>query len=420
MSPAIRLAKNGFRLTEQGANILQNGKGAVLKSAEGRKIFTKQGKLLKKGQLLKQPLLAKSLLAISKQGDKVFYHGWIAKAIAEDSRVHHGVLTQRDLANYAIEIKQPLTCHYHAYTILTTPPPGSGITVCEILSIVNHYPIASYGFNSAKTTHVNVEAFRYAYADRNHYLGDPKFVNNPVQRLLSAKYIDSIVNKIKPNKSGNSKKLGTIINTNHEKMNTVDYSVIDKWGNAVSVTYTLHGFFGSSFMPKGTGFFLNNELNDFTLKAGVPNMFQLVQGKTNLIAANKRPLSSMSPSIVLKDGKVFMVVGAAGGSTIITSVVQSIENVIDFHMNINKAINSPKYHMQWMPDVVFYEPGAFTAKTIRILQHMGYHFKKGFYSGGNADTWGQVSAIRCSINTHVCYGANDNRYPAGAAVSIRW
>lgn len=413
MRPAIDLAKNGYRLEAGDIKFLNYGLPFFKAQNNVAKIFLNHGKPYESGDVLKQPALAKTLEAISKKGSDVFYSGWIAKALVKASQENGGVLTLDDFKHYTVQLRKPIICYYRGYTVLTDPPPSSGITVCEILNIVSGYPLGKEGFHSAASAHNNIEAMRYSFADRNTFLGDPDFVHNPIRKLLSLDYAQFIREKIQPNKAGNSKALGIQISFAREKPNTTQYTVTDKYGNAVSTTVTLNGFFGSKVIAGDTGFFLNNELDDFALKVGVPNAFQLVQGKANLIEPNKRPLSSMSPTIVLKKGNVFIALGAAGGSTIITSIVEAIEHVVDNGMNINAAVNSPRYHMQWLPDVTYLEPFCFSKDTLRLLKKMGYQFYNGSVYG--TKYWGQMAAVQKDPKTAINYGANDNRRPSGLA-----
>ncbi len=416
MKPAIQLASQGFILTKPDTDILQLHTREFSEDPAVASIFLHHGKPYQPGERLIQLHLAKTLQLISEKGTSAFYEGPIAQEIVAASQQHGGVLSLADFRHYSIKITDPLECSYRGYRIITVAPPSSGVIVCEILNIVAGYPLNQLGFHSAETVHDNVEAMRYAFADRNRYLGDPDFVQNPVAKLLSPTYAKEIRSQIKPNQAGDSKNIGFFTDQNREKANTTHYAVIDGQGNAVSVTYTLNGFFGSKVIPGNTGFFLNNELDDFSLRVGVPNKFQLVQGKANLIQGNKRPLSSMSPTLVMKDNRVFMLLGAAGGSTIITTVVETIENVIDFGMDINAAVNQPRYHMQWLPDQIYREPFAFSADTLKQLQAMGYKTVIGGPYG--TQLWGQAAAISVSTKNKIYYGAADNRSPAALAAGL--
>jgi len=411
MTPAITLAKKGFILTKNDTAFLDDDIKVFKKSPNVSAIFLKNGKPYKSGDRLIQKDLAKSLEEISKDGTNTFYHGRIAREIAAASKVHGGTITREDLASYTIVITNPIRCQYRGYQIITAPPPGSGVTVCEILNIINGYSIGALGFHSAATTHYNIEAFRYGFADRNQYLGDPAFVNNPVEKLLSTDYANQIRSKINPVKAGSSEKLRNFMKPH----NTTHFVVIDKQGNAVSLTSTLNRFFGSGVIAGNTGFFLNDELNDFTLKNGVANLYKLKQGKANLIKPNKRPLSCMSPTFIMDNNKLYLALGAAGGPTIITSIVEIIENVLDFDMDVNTAINMPRYHMQWLPDIVFIEPFAFSQDTLKVLHKMGYKTQRGFYG---ETVWGQAAAALINSSTNFRYGAADNGRPGGSAIGL--
>jgi gamma-glutamyltranspeptidase/glutathione hydrolase len=292
--------------------------------------------------------------------------------------------------------------------IYSAPPPSSGgTTICETLQIIAPYPFARWGFHSAKSTHYFVEAERRAFADRNTYLGDPAFVHNPVTRLLSAEHAAELRADIEPDKATPSSQVQGSLGP-YQGTNTTHFSVVDGKGNAVAVTYTVNSYFGIKQIAGDTGFFLNNEMDDFTSKPGVPNQFGLVQGRANRIEPGKRPLSSMSPTIVLHDGKLFMVTGSPGGSTIISTTMESILNVAEYGMNVKQAIDAPRIHMQWYPDEIFAEPGAFTPSVRSALDAMGYRIR-------NVRQMGDIAAIVVDPETGMLESVNDPRYPAGSA-----
>lgn len=404
MASAIRLARDGYTVAP-GDMIPFNGSPGEGYSgwAGGNKPFV--------GEHLKQPQLARTLELIARDGERAFYRGPIARAIVRASKANGGILTMRDFAQYTVDESQPTRCNYHGLTILSAPPPSSGgVTLCEILNIVSPYPFARWGWHSVKETHYLIEAERRAYADRNEYLGDPAFVKNPVAQLLSSAYASRLRAQIAPERATPSKdvKPGLHIDV-HENADTTHYSIVDKYGNAVGVTYTLNDWFGAGVVAPGTGFFLNDEMDDFTSKPGVPNMFGLVQGERNDIVPGKRPLSSMAPTIVLRHGKVAMVTGSPGGSRIITIVLETILNVFDFGMNVQQAVDAPRIHMQWLPDRIDYEPGAFTASTMHVLRSDGYAFHE-------VPFWGSAQAIVVDPITGMLYGGTDRRHPAGAAL----
>ncbi len=406
MAPAIRLAEKGFILNDNDLRILNTKTNDFKKQGNVAGIFLKNNRPFESGDRLVQPQLAKTLREISQGGSAAFYRGNIATKIVDASRAHHGILTESDFAEYQVKEREPLTCYYRNYKIVTAPPPSSGVTVCEILSILNHFPLGQWGFHSAASVHYNVEAMRYAFADRNQLLGDPDFITNPVNRLLSAEYSQQIAKKILPDRAGDSNALEKDFNS--EGAHTTHYNVADQWGNVVAVTYTINAFFGSGLIAGDTGFFLNNDIDDFAILAGGKNMFGLKQGQANLIAPRKRPLSSMSPTMVFKNHQFYMALGAAGGPTIITTIVESIENVFDYGMDINAAINEPRYHFQWFPDLIYLEPYTLSADTLQKLKTFGYQFKQG--SLFNTSHWGQELIIQKDPETSIIYGATDNRY----------
>ena len=300
--------------------------------------------------------------------------GPVADQIVTSSHAGKGIITQADLDQYKTRELKPVECTYRGYGIVSAPPPSSGgVVICEILNILEGYPLKDLGFRSAQAVHYQIEAMRHAYVDRNSYLGDPDFVANPLDRLLSKDYATQIRAVIDPNKAGVSNEIKPGV-APHEGSNTTHYSIVDKWGNAVSVTYTLNDWFGAKVTAGKSGVMLNDEMDDFTIKIGVPNMYGLVQGVANAIAPGKRPLSSMSPTIVTKDGKTVMVVGTPGGSRIITAVLHTIINVIDYGMNVQEAVDAPKFHQQWLPDSTNLEAFALSPDSRKILEGMGQKF----------------------------------------------
>jgi len=404
MAPAIRLARQGYVLTEGDAAIFSLVSRRFRNSPELAKIFLRpDGSPLKAGDRLVQKDLAGTLEHIAWQGPDYFYHGPVAKAIVAASQKGGGILSLADFAHYRPDIAKPVSCNYRGYTVLSVAPPSSGgVTMCEILNILSFYDLKAMGFHSAAATRLMVEAMRYAYADRNDKLGDPAFVHNPIAHLLSMDYAASIRKKIDTTKIAPMPEPAAT----GEKPETTHYSIVDKDGNAASVTYTLNGYFGAMEMAPGTGVTLNDEMDDFTTKPGVPNMFGLVQGTANAIAPGKRPLSSMSPTIVLKDGKPFLVLGSPGGSRIITATLESIVNVIDYGMDAQEAIDAPRIHYQGLPNVVYLEPFALSADTRKVLEGEGYRFLQ-------QPHWCAVEMI--AVGPDGLYGANDDRRPAGAA-----
>lgn len=408
MAPAIALARDGFELVP-GDDILTVPLPAFRAEENVAAIFLKDGEHYQVGDTIVQTQLANTLQLISDNGPDAFYKGSIADAVVAASEANGGILSKEDFENYAVAEYEPVTCDYRGYHVISSPPPSSGGTIiCEILNILEGYPISYLGFNSAQTVHYMTEAMRHAYVDRNTYLGDPEFVENPLDRLLSKDYAAQIRAQIIGNRATLSSDVmpGT---PPHEGTNTNHYSIVDAQGNAVAVTYTLNLSFGVKKIAGDTGFLLNNELDDFTVKPGVPNAYGLVQGEANEVAPGKTPLSSMSPTVITKDGDIFMVTGSPGGSRIITITLESIMNVIDHGMDVQEAIDAPRIHHQWLPDVLYVEKFALSADTRAILEAMGHVIQE----GGN---WGSAEAILRNLTTGVLSGANDSRRPQGAAM----
>ena len=425
MAPSIRLAEEGFILTRGDVDELDAGTAEFRAQPNVAAIFLHQGAPFKPGERLVQHGLAATLRAVSADGAAVFYHGAIAEAVAAASRANGGLLTPQDFAAYEVTESAPISCHYRGYTIVSAPPPSSGgVAVCEMLQVLEAYPLGTLGFHSSDSVHLMTEAMRYAYRDRNTYLGDPAFVENPIARLLSTHHIESIRARIQPRRATPSSALGNVAAAG-EKATTTHYSIVDGKGNAVSVTYTINDDFGAKVIAGDTGFFLNDEMDDFTAKPGAANLFGLVQGKANAIAPGKRPLSSMTPTIVLKDGKPVLVVGTPGGSRIITTVLEIIVNVIDHGMTLQEAVDAPRIHHQWLPDTLAGEPFAFSADTVKSLTQMGYHVVplEVWGAGNAAEAVGIAPADAAEAKIlgfprpGVFYGASDSRAPAGSAAA---
>ncbi len=412
MAAAIRLAQEGFVLTRADTDVLDGGTEDFHAQPNVGAIFLNHGAPFKPGERLVQKNLAATLRAVSEGGAEAFYQGSIADAVAAAARAAGGVLTRKDFAAYSVTESAPLSCLYRGYTILSAPPPSSGgVTLCEMLQVLQAYPLGALGFHTADSVHLMAEAMRFAYRDRNTYLGDPAFVENPLARLLSAQHAGAIRARIQPHRATPSTALGGV-SAADEKATTTHYSIVDAGGNAVSVTYTINDDFGARVIAGDTGFFLNDEMDDFTAKPGAANMFGLVQGKANAIAPGKRPLSSMTPTIVLKDGKPVLVVGTPGGARIITTVLEIIVNVIDHGMAVQAAVEAPRMHHQWLPDTLAGEPLAFPAGTVKALTHMGYHVVP-------LEPWGTGNAAEAIAISPagVLYGASDSRAPAGSAAA---
>lgn len=373
IAPAIKLAEDGIPVSYDLNQSLITAKPWLQKSPEAMKIFYhKDGSAYKVGEILKQPELANSLKLIAKQGKKAFYEGEIAQKIADSMAKNGGLITLQDLKNYNVEEMKPLKGTYRGYTIYSMPPPSSGgVILIELLNILENFPLADYGNNSAKTINLMSNAMSYAYNDRNSDLGDPDFVKMDLAKFLSKKYAKQIAQKIATDKHIPSKDISTVDPEDREKLQTTQFSVVDKDGNMVSNTYTLNYSYGNGIVVPGTGILLNNEMDDFAAKVGVANVFGLVQGEANTVAPNKRPLSSMTPTIVLdKDGKPFLATGSPGGSRIITTTLQVILNIIDYNMNLQSAVNNPRIHSQLWPEEIGVEQGI-SVDTINLLKKMG-------------------------------------------------
>ena len=411
MAPAIRLAEQGYTLDAGDIALLDSASSEFSAQRNVSAIFLHNGKPYQAGERLTQPQLAHTLGLIASDGPSAFYDGPIAAAIAAASKAHGGLLTTEDFRRYTVEEERPVSCVYRGYTVVSAPPPSSGgTTLCEILNVVSGYPLGQFGYHSAQSIHYNVEAMRHAYADRTTYLGDPDFVNNPIARLTSPAYAAKIRAEIAPARATPSRLVKPGLGPLQEGTSTTEYAVVDAKGNAVSVTYTINFYFGAGVIAGNTGFFLNDEMDDFTSKPGVPNAYGLVQGTTNAIAPGKRPLSSMSPTIVLRNGRVFLVTGSPGGSRIITITQEVIQNVIDHGMDVQQAVDAPRYHHQYLPDTVYLEPYALSPDTVAILKEEGYTITQ------QAATWGSAEAIERDPASGLLYGANDSRAPAGAAM----
>ncbi len=386
MAPAIRLAREGFVLGQGDAGVMALEGAKLARDPAAAQVFLPQGKSLTKGDRLVQTNLAKTLATIARAGPDAFYKGPIGAEFAAAVRSGGGILTADDFARYRVRELRPIECDYRGYHVVSAPPPSSGgISICETLNILSGYDLAAMGFHSAAEVHVLVEALRRAFVDRNNKLGDPDFVANPIADLLDLAYAARLRSGIAPARATPSSTLGPP-QPAHEGKSTTQYDVVDAKGNAVSVTYTLNDWFGAHRVAGRTGIVVNDEMDDFTSKPGSPNMFGLVQGAANAVAPGKTPLSSMSPTILLKDGKVAAVIGSPGGSRIITITLEAIINLIDHGMNVQEAIDAPRIHEQWLPDTVALEPFALSPDTRRILERSGYIFS-------DEEHWGIAEGI---------------------------
>ena len=416
IAPSIELAEKGFPLDQGDIDMFALSTADFRKDPASAAIFLDAGEAFQVGGKLVQKDLAGTLRAIGERGPDGVYKGPVGSAIVASSQSGKGLIVQADLDRYRTRELAPIECDYRGYHVVSAPPPSSGgVVICEMLNILEGYPLGELGWGSAKAIHYEIEAMRHAYVDRNNYLGDPDFVKNPIQRLTDKAYAGAIRGVIDPAKAGVSAELKPGVPP-HEGSNTTHYSIVDQMGNAVSVTYTLNDWFGARITAAGTGVLLNDEMDDFTSKVGVPNIYGLVQGEANAIAPGKTPLSSMSPTIVTKDGKPVLVTGTPGGSRIITVVLHSILNIVDYGMNVQEAADAPRIHHQWLPDVTNVERFALSPDTRKVLEGMGHKF-------AGPQPANHIAAIIVGapalggkqVGSNRFYGANDPRRNTGLA-----
>ena len=372
VQPAFKLARDGFIVNDALADDLKTYGSEVLPNHENSKaIFWKEGEPLKKGDTLVQANLAKSLEMIAENGPDEFYKGTIAEQIAQEMQKNGGLITKEDLAAYKAVERTPISGDYRGYQVYSMPPPSSGgIHIVQILNILENFDMKKYGFGSVGAMQIRAEGEKYAQDDSSEYHGDPDFVKVPWQALTNKAYAKSIADQIDINKAKPSSEIRPGKLAPYESNQTTHYSVVDKDGNAVAVTYTLNTTFGTGIVAGESGILLNNQMDDFSAKPGVPNVYGLVGGDANAVGPNKRPLSSMSPTIVVKDGKTWLVTGSPGGSRIITTVLQMVVNSIDYGMNVAEATNAPRFHHQWLPDELRVEKG-FSPDTLKLLEAKG-------------------------------------------------
>ena len=408
LNRAIALAEKGYVLQQGDVDIFDRGKSKLLEPSVA-KIFLKDDDVYQPGDVLVQSDLAHTLRLIAKEGTDAFYRGEIAEDVVAASEANNGILSLEDFANYQVSEYEPVSCDYRGYRVTSSPPPGGGTTVCQMLNILSGYDLKQLGWHTPQSLHPMFSSMLLAFGDRNRYLGDPDFVDNPIDKLLSLEYAASLRNKIAFDAIPPESVYSTDVQS--EGTNTTHYSVVDKQGNAVAVTYTINSYFGAGVVAPGTGFLLNNEMDDFTTKLGAANQFGLRQGKANLIEPGKRPLSSMSPTIVSKDNQVYLVTGSPGGSTIPTTVLQVIVNAIDYGMNLDDAVNSPRLHYQGLPNRINREHEAISAATVRGLKLRGYKLR------ASRRGWGAAESILVNPQTGMMRGVNDVRKPAGKAVA---
>ena len=422
MAPAIKLAQEGYPLAWQDSRDFQDED--LARFPESRRIFQRNGNYYKQGEVFRQPELARTLERIA-HDPADFYHGAMARELAASVQKGGGLITAEDLARYEVKEREPIRGTYRGYEIISAPPPSSGgIALIEILNILEGYDLGKAGDRSAASVHLTVEAFRRAFYDRAEFLGDPDFSKIPVAQLIDKKYGTAWRESIDPTQASVSKDLKRPAIFSeleqyasqhsqplavHEPAHTTHYSVVDSDGSAVAVTTTLNDSFGSRVTAEGLGFLLNDEMDDFAAKTGVPNLYGLIQGPANAIGPGKRPLSAMTPTIVLKDGKLFLVLGSPGGPRIITTVANILMGVVDYGMNIQEAVNAPRFHHQWLPDVVNFERW-FSPDAVRLLEQMGHKVESGETAGGDlAPYWSDGECIAIDLKTGERLGASDVR-----------
>lgn len=403
IQPVIDLAANGFPVSLKQARSLNDNRKIFIDRNAGKTAFVKDS-LWKEGEILIQPELAETLSRIRDFGRTGFYSGRTAELIVREMERGNGIITGKDLKAYKSVWREPLIGNYKGYKIITICPPSSGgVILLQLLKMTENYPLKEMGFHTPGSIHLITEAERRAFADRAEFLGDPDFVQIPVGKLLAAKYLTDRMKSFNSEKASASSEIGHGSPEPYESEQTTHYSVVDSMGNAVSTTTTLNNTFGNSIVVTGAGFLLNNEMDDFSVKPGFPNMFGLVGGEANSIQPGKRMLSSMTPTIIEKDGKLFLVVGSPGGSTIPTSVFQVIVNILDFGMNVQDAVNAGRFHHQWLPDYISYERKSIDSASVKKLELKGHTLKV-------RNSIGLVNAIQILTDGKKAGGADPRGY----------
>lgn len=410
IEPARKLALEGFTISHRTAERLKDHQRILLPFADSRRIFLRDGTFFAEGELIKQPELAATLGRLQKQGAREFYEGETARLIAEDMRAHGGLITRDDLRSYAVKERVPLRGSYRGYGIISMPPPSSGGAILlEMLNILEGFELQKLGPFSSESYHLLVESMRRAYADRAEYMADTDFAEVPIAGLIDKSYAERQRSTIDPEHASSSSEISAGKPAPNESTQTTHFTVVDAEGNAVANTYTLNGWYGSGVVATGTGILLNNEMDDFTSKPGEPNMFGAIQSERNGIQPGKRPLSSMTPTFVLRpDGSLYFTIGSPGGTTIPNTVLEVITNVIDHGMNLQEAIDAPRIHHQWLPDEIKEEPLGMAGDTRRALEMRGHKFarKRDYLCDGQG--------IMIEEKTNMRLGASDARQDGAA------
>ena len=404
IEPSVKLAAEGFTVDYFLERSIRGRAKNLERFAESKRIFLKDGKFLKEGDRFRQPELAKTLVRVRDRGFSGFYEGETARLLVEEIKRGGGIITLEDLKSYTPTVRKALRGTYRGYEIITMPPPSSGGTaLLQMLNMLEKYDIKSMGAHSTAALQLQVEMMRRAFADRAKHLGDADFATVPVQGLISKKYAESLVANLDLSKAGTSVATTAGNPAAYESPETTHFSIVDVDGNAVSNTYTINDSFGSAVTVKGAGFLLNNEMDDFTSKPGVPNAYNILQGEANAIQPRKRPLSSMTPTIVLKDGKLWFAIGSPGGPTIINTVFQTIVNIVDFGMSLQEAIDAPRIHFQHYPDEIYWEPNGINPDSRRMLEKLGYKFRE------RSENMGDAEGVMIEDGTGMRLGASDPR-----------
>src|SRR6266851_2514101 len=420
IEPAQVLAANGFSVTYTLARSLRGSREYLSKYPETKRIYLNGGKFYNEGDVFRQPDLAATFARLQQRGPNEFYEGQTARLIVDDLKRHNGLMTMADMRGYVAKERETLRGNYRGYEIVSMPPPSSGGAVLiEMLNILEGYDFRKMDWASSDRYHLMTEAMRRAFADRAEYMGDTDFVRVPIAGLTDKKYAARLRESINPARASSSEQVKAGKPVGYESEETTHFTVVDAEGNAVANTYTLNNSYGSAVVAKGTGLIMNDEMDDFAAKPGTPNLYGLIQGERNAVAPRKRPLSAMTPTLVLRrDGSLWFAIGSPGGATIMNTVLQIITDIIDYDMNLQQAVDAPRIHNQWLPDEVAYEPYALSEDTLRVLRSRGHTLRIRPDAGWtNGDGYmGDAAGVMIEENTGVRLGATDPRRSDGLAL----